>query len=248
VTTSEPDYGFWRDVDLRTPLPRRGLIDSIFLHAALLGLLYAVSIWPQSSVHLANPLSPRTLIGYAISQYLPELHGAPTHPRARGKQDPVLAKQEILSLPKSPDNPRQTIVASPKIKLQQDLALPNIVTSQAAAPLQPLAASERDPAKLYLPRFMPEVIGPAADSTSLHARSKLPTFEPQIVEPAPEVAQANPRSSLPALRWWNRRPISAISIAKLPQSLPTSPRTSPSQSQKPRACRMRSTSPPRSSR
>ncbi len=167
MTTSEPDHGFWRDIDLRTPLPRRGLLDSVFLHAALLGLLYAVSIWPQSSVHLADPLSRRMLNGYTISPYLPELHGAPTHPRDHGKQDPVLAKQEIVSLPETPDNLRQTIVAPPKIKLKQDVDLPNIVSYEAAAPAQPLAASERNSASLHLPKFIPEVIGPAVDSSAL---------------------------------------------------------------------------------
>lgn len=169
VTTSEPDHGFWRDIDLRTPLPRRGLFDSVFLHAALLGLLYAVSIWPQSSAHLADPFSLRMLSGYTISPYLPELHGAPTHSRVRGKQDPALAKQEIVSLPETPDNLRQTIVAPPKIKLKQDVDLPNIVSYESAAPVQPLAASERDSASLHLPKFIPEVIGPAVDSSSLRS-------------------------------------------------------------------------------
>jgi protein TonB len=200
VTTSAPDHGFWHGVDLRTPFPRRGLLDSAFAHAALLGLLYAISIWPQSSIHLADPLSRRTLHGYTISPYLPELHGAPTHPRASGKPDPVLAKQEILSLPETPDNLHQTIVAPPKIKLKQDVDLPNLVTYQTTIPVQPLAASERASAKLRLPNFMPEVIRPAVDSNSLRSRSKLPAFQPQVVEPAPEVAQANLRHALPAFQ------------------------------------------------
>ena len=200
VTTSAPDHGFWQGIDLRTPFPRRGFLDSVLAHAALLGLLYAVSIWPQSSVHLADPLARRTLRGYTISPYLPELHGAPTHPHARGKADPVLAKQEILSLPGTPDNLHQTIVAPPKIKLQQDVYLPNIVAYQTTVPVQPLAASERDSAKLRLPNFVPEVIRPAVDPSVLRSRSKLPAFEPRVVEPAPEVTQANLRHALPAFQ------------------------------------------------
>ena len=140
------------------------------------------------------------LRGYTISPYLPELHGAPTHPHASGRPDPVLAKQEILSLPETPDNLHQTIVAPPKIKLKQDVDLPNIVAYQTTVPVQPLAASERDSAKLRLPNFMPEVIRPAVDSNALRSRSKLPAFEPQVVEPAPEVAQANLRHALPAFQ------------------------------------------------
>jgi TonB family protein len=200
VTTSAPDHAFWYGIDLRTPFPRRGFLDSVFAHAALLGLLYAISIWPQSTIHLADPLSRRMLRGYTISPYLPELRGAPTHPHAGGKPDPVLAKQEILSLPETPDNLHQTIVAPPKIKLKQDVDLPNIVAYQTTVPVQPLAASERDSAKLRLPNFMPEVIRPAVDSNALRSRSKLPAFEPQVVEPAPEVVQANLRHSLPAFQ------------------------------------------------
>jgi protein TonB len=200
LTTSAPDHRFWRDIDLRTPLPRRGLFDSAFAHAALLGLLYAVSIWPESTAHLADPLSRPTLNGYTLSEYLPELHGARTHSRPSGIHDPVLARQEITSLPENPDNLRQTIITPPKLKIGRDIALPNIVAYQPAAPVQPLAASLRDSARLRLPGFIPEVIGPAADTSSLRSHSQLPAFEPRIVEPAPDVSQTNPRLALPAFQ------------------------------------------------
>jgi TonB family protein len=200
VTTSVPDHEFWHGIDLRTPLPRRGLLDSVFAHAALLGLLYVVSIWPDSSAHLADPFSHRALDGYTLSQYLPELHGAPTHLKTNGKYDPVPAKQEIISLPETPDNLRQTISTPPKLKLQRDVDIPNIVAYEPATPVQPLAASERDSISLRLPRFVPEVIGPAADTGSLRSNKKLPNFEPQIIGPAPDLAQTNPRLVLPAFR------------------------------------------------
>jgi TonB family protein len=200
VTTSEPDHCFWRDVDLRTPFPLRGLLDSAFAHAALLGLLYAVSIWPQSTAHLAETLSQRALNRYTLSKYLPELHGTPTHPRSNGKLAPVLAKQEILSLPETPDNLRQTIVSPPKIILKRDIDLPNIVANEPAPPLQPLAASQNNATGLHLPRFMPEVVGPTADTSLLRSSTKLPAFEPRITEPAPDVASAKPRLALPAFQ------------------------------------------------
>jgi TonB family protein len=195
ATTSAPDHGFWRDVDVYTPFPRRGLFDSVLAHAALFGLLCAVSMWPKSAARFVSPLSRRALNGYVISEYLPELHGTQTRPRSRGKHDPVLAKQEILSLPQTPDNLRQTIVVPPKLKLTHDVNLPNIVAYQPAAPVQPLAASTH----LRLPAFMPEVVRPAAETGSLRSRSKLPAFQPNIVEPAPNVlAQANPRLAMPS--------------------------------------------------
>lgn len=195
ATTSTPDHGFWQNVNVPTPFPRQGLFDSVLAHAALFGLLCAVSMWPKSAVRLVSPLSQRALSGYAISEYLPELHGTQTRPRSRGKHDPVLAKQEILSLPQTPDNLRQTIVVPPKLKLTHDFNLPNIVAYQPAAPVQPLAAS----ASLRLPAFMPEVIRPVAETGSLRSRPKLLKFQPNIVEPAPDViAQANPRIAMPS--------------------------------------------------
>jgi len=199
VTSSAPDPGFWRDVDIRTPFPRRGLADSVGAHAALLGLLYAVSIWPVASVHLDRPLSRRAQENFTISQYLPELHGAPSHSQARGKHDPVLAKQEILSLPKNPDNFHQTIVSPPKIKLQKDVNLPNIVAYQAVLPVQPLGVSTREQASLRLPALMPAAIAPTADTSSLATRSRLPQLQPQVAQAAPVATEDHPRLLLPAL-------------------------------------------------
>lgn len=197
VTTSAPDHGFWRNIDVRTPFPRRGLFDSVLAHTLLLGLLYAISMWPNPAAHLVSPLSRRTLNGYTVSEYLPELHGAQTRSRPSGKHDPVLAKQEILSLPQTPDNLRQTIIVPPKLKLAHDVDLPNVVAYQPAAPLQPLAAS----ASPRLPAFMPDVVRPAAETGSLRSRSRLPAFEPNVVEPSPNVvAQANPRLTIPSLQ------------------------------------------------
>lgn len=197
VITSAPDHRFWHGVDICTPFPGRGLLDSVFAHAALLGLLYAVSFWPQCTSRLSDPLSSRALTGYTLSEYLPELHSAPTHARPGGKADPVSAKQQILSLPEPPDNFRQTIVTPPPLRLQRDIDLPNVVAYQPPLPVQPLAASQRDSIGLRFPRFVPDVVGPAADASSQHPRSKLPTFEVHVVEPAPDVAQASPRLALP---------------------------------------------------
>ena len=198
-TTSAPDNTFWHDIDLETPFPRRGLRDSVAAHAALLGLLYAISIWPNTTVHLADSRTYRTLSGYNISEYLPELHSAPTHQSAAGKADPVLARQEIRSLPDAPDNLRQTIVTPTDMKLQHDIALPNLV-AYAPVPAAPAMEAASQKPKLQLPAMLPQVVAPAAETGSLHSRSRLPSMMPQVVEPTPEVAQVNPRLALPAFQ------------------------------------------------
>jgi TonB family protein len=180
------------------------MLDSVMAHAALLGLLYAVSIWPEPGAHLADPFTRRAMDAYSLSQFLPELHGAPIRRRAQtsshGKPEPALARQEILSLPENPESLRQTVVAPPRVRLEHDLELPNIVAYEPAIPVQPIAASERDAAKLRLPEFMPEVIAPAADTSGLRSRMRLPEFEPRVIGPAPDVANANSRRTLPAFQ------------------------------------------------
>lgn len=179
-TSSAPDTGFWRNIDLQEPFPRRGLRDSVFVHAALLGLLYAVSIWPQAPVHLADSRSYRTLSGYRLSPYLPELHGAPTHRIHGGKAEPVRARQEIRSLPDEPDNLRQTIVTPPRLKLQHDVELPNLV-AYAPAP--------------QAPSLMPQVVKAAPQIVQMKPRRALPNSQPSAVQPAPEADSIRPGSA-----------------------------------------------------
>jgi TonB family protein len=198
-TSSVPDHEFWRDIDLETPLPRRGLFDSVLAHAALLGLLYAVSIWPNSLVHLTESRSFRTLSGYNLSEYLPELHGKPTRHRQTGKADPVQAMQEIRSLPNAPDNLRQTIVTPPNLKLKNDVALPNLV-AYGPIPAAPALEAASQTVKLRLPAMLPEVMAPAVETGSLRSRSKVPSLMPWVVEPSPEIAQTNPRLALPSFQ------------------------------------------------
>lgn len=114
--------------------------------------------------------------------------------------DPEPARQEIRSLPQAPDNLHQTIVAPPRVRLQQDVSLPNIVAYQPAAPIQPLAASERPIAKLRMPDLRPSVTGPVADTSALHPRSRIPALNSRVVEPAPDLAQLSARIVVPSLQ------------------------------------------------
>lgn len=219
--------GFWRDIDLQSPIPWRGLMDSAFVHAALLGLLYAVSIWPQAGVHLADSHSYRAIDGYQLSPYLPELHGAPTHRKHGGRADPVPARQEIRSLPDEPDNQHQTIVTPPTIKLRRDVELPNMVGYK-----QPTLASSSVSAILQLPVRLPEMAprapvivqskpgrahlssqsqsapeagslsrGSAPNLAQLLPQAANPALPvPQVVQRAPEIVQSKPQRALPSVQ------------------------------------------------
>jgi TonB family protein len=188
-------------------------MDSALLHAALLGLVYALTIWPQARVHLADSSSYRTLDGYRLSLYLPELHGAPTHRRHGGKADPVPARQEIRSLPDAPDNLRQTIVTPPKLKLQHDVELPNLVDYAPALPAPPPAVIVRAPEIVQskprrVPNVQPSALQPAPEAGSI-SRSAAPDFGqllPPVRKPAlplpaaPSIVQSKPRRALPGVQ------------------------------------------------
>ena len=229
--TATPQFRSWTDdggawspprelqlaIPWSEPWPWRGLTDSVFAHAALLGLLYAVSIWPQAGVHLADSRSFRGLHDYQISQYLPELHGAPTHRHHGGKADPVLARQPIQSLPDAPDNLHQTIVTPRGPRLRHDVDLPNLVAYNAtydtafqpplsAQPLQAIARST----PLQLTGLQPGVEARAPEIVQLKPRRALPSVRPGEAQPAPDagsirrgsasgLAQLLPPAANPAL-------------------------------------------------
>jgi TonB family protein len=215
-----PDRCFWRNVDLRAPFPWRGLSDSVFVHAALLGLLYAASIWPAARVHLADSHSYRAIHGFQLSPYLPELHGAPTHRKQGGKADPVAARQEIRSVPDAPDNPRQTIVTPPKLKLQREVELPNLVAYKPP-PAPPLDASSRA-AILQLPATLPQMAERAPEIVQLKLQRAQPNTQPSVTAPqagavsrVPDLAQLLPPVANPSL------PLRAAEIVQ-PQRAPSS--------------------------
>ncbi|MGC2209600.1 MAG: TonB family protein [Candidatus Korobacteraceae bacterium] len=176
------------------PFPWRGVTDSVFAHAALLALLYAFSIWPQAGVHLDESRSYHALHAYPLSQYLPELHGAPTHRRQEGKADPLPARQPIQLLPDAPDNLQQTIVTPRGPTLRRDVELPNLVAFQPPLSAQPLQAIARSTA-LQLTGLQPGLPARAPEIVQLKPRRALPAVRPGESQPAPEPAsirQASP--------------------------------------------------------
>jgi periplasmic protein TonB len=198
-----PKVCYWPNLDWRTEFPWRGLKRSAYVHAALLGLMIAASIWPQAQFHLAS-----RAYRYQLSLYLPEMHGARTHRKVGGKADPVLARQEIRSVPDAPDNARQTIVTPPDLKLRRDVALPNLVGYKAsgpAPPAPPLDVRART-LILQLPAMLPELAKRVADIVQPKPQRAPSSGEPSALPApnlsrggAPRVAELLPPAANPAL-------------------------------------------------
>src|ERR1035438_4629384 len=132
------DGGFdlWQDVFVQQKLPWGRFLQSALLHTAAVALLWTISLsWIRQQKILDRAAFDRSsLVTYTPEEYLPPLDtGVPEAPKPQ-KGDPAYARQPILSVPREADNRSQTIVVPPDLKLDRDVALPNIVAMGAIVP------------------------------------------------------------------------------------------------------------------
>jgi len=128
------EFEMWHDVFVQQELPWRRFLQSVLLHTAAAVLIWVASYsWLKQQKILNSVFDRSSLVTYTPQEYLPPLDtGATEAPKAKG--EPAYAKQPILSVPKEADNRSQTIVTPPDLKLNRDVALPNIVATGAVAP------------------------------------------------------------------------------------------------------------------
>jgi TonB family protein len=138
---------FWPDVFVKRGLPWRRFLDSVACHfaacALLIGLTRFFALQPQA---VLRPTFDHTqVVYYQAAEYLPPLDTRSAHATQHRKADPEFSPQPIISVPAEADNPSQTIVTPPAVRLKHDVALPNIVAwsdkeqkPQLAIPAAPL--------------------------------------------------------------------------------------------------------------
>ncbi len=176
-----------------------GIAESYGGHIAFVALVYFVSIsFFQKPVQLQSPFQNTEISYYPVSEYLPPINtGQKGMAKARTGQ-PKLAKQEILSVPPNPDNRQQTIVTPPQVKLNKNVALPNIVAWTAVPSTQPIAASSQAVSQLKIPQFQQQVVEPTADLSGLKPKLLVPPeLRPTVVEPRADVSQLKAAAKLP---------------------------------------------------
>jgi TonB family protein len=189
-TRVRPGY-FWSDVFVNTRAPWTRLRQSYVVHAFALTLLYACTYWGLFSPHRVpthNPFDHTTLTYYHVSEYLPPLNvekpqAAPAKVTKKG--DPEYAKQEIISVRPNADNTRQTIVSPFEVKLEREVALPNIVAN-AHLPAPPASAITRTAAQVKLDALAPKPVAPAPSITR-QAAPKLADLAPSPTVAAPSI-------------------------------------------------------------
>jgi hypothetical protein len=185
ATTAAP-VPVGKDYFIRTGIAPASFAESYASHIAFVIVVYLVCTLPffNRSPQLRSPFENTKLEYYPVSEYLPPINTAQKAAMKSRKGAPKLAKQEILSVPPNSDNTHQTIITPPKVKLNHDVALPNIVAWTPIPSAQPVAASARSVSQLKVPQFDPQVVGPAADVSQLKEKLQLPTLpQPSVVEP-----------------------------------------------------------------
>jgi len=186
---------FWPDVFVRTGIPWGKLLLSTFYHVLCVAAVLAWSNFvPQRTRMLEQtPFQRSDVVTYSASDYLPPLDTGGSKASITRKGDPALSAQPIISVPPEADNRRQTIVVAPRIKLDRELALPNIIeVSRAPLPAPPIAI-----ANAKLPALPTPVVAPPPDITP-SAHRRIPQLPQTPVAPTPEIAGTLTARAAPA--------------------------------------------------
>jgi len=187
---------FWPDVFVPSRLPWTRFLQSGLGHVVVIAALWGwAQLWPQRPRIMDRPVFHSSdVIYYQAAEYLAPLNTGGAQVRVAKKGEPEYAAQPILSVPPEADNRTQTIVAPPKLKLERDVPLPNIVAWARAT--IPTAAMASSPSDLKLPTLPTSVVAPAPE-----IRSELkptPALAESVVAPAPELDAAISRRAVHA--------------------------------------------------
>src|SRR5580698_1190546 len=187
---------FWDDVFVASPLPWRQFAESGVAHAVVIAILWGTSVlWPQGTrVVVAAVFHSSDVVYYSAPEYLQPLNTGSAKVRLPQRADPAFAPQPIISVPPEPDNRRQTIVTPPKIKLDHDVPLPNVVAWGPAQPSVPMAATSKA-TELRLPTLPTSVVAPSPEMNSARSNRDVRMPEPAVVEPPPSLETASIRKA-----------------------------------------------------
>ena len=185
---------FWSDVFVKRGLPWLGFLQSVVCHLQVFVLFVMVSrlaaLWPQTAPRLRFDHSQ--VVYYTPAEYLPALDTRKTDAAPRGRGDPELSRQPVISVPREAKNRSQTIVVPPQVRLKHDVAMPNIVAwpdiaekPRLAVPDVPLVLAA-DVARMA-PRMWDTVVAPPPDANQLAQRREQVSLQSPVVAPPPDL-------------------------------------------------------------
>lgn len=184
---------FWHDVFVDRRLPWLGFLQSVGCHllalAALLMASRILALQPHAAVQLTH--AHADVIYYTPSEYLPPLDTRVSEPKPTRNADPEYSAQPIISVPPEANNRQQTIVAPPKVKLDRDLAIPNMVAlvermANAPLPIAPPPVIRASEITRPAPQMESAVIAPPPDLQGT-SRSAPQTPQAAVIAPPPMV-------------------------------------------------------------
>jgi TonB family protein len=180
---------FWPDVFVASALPWGRFLESALSHVALAATIWAVAaFWPRHPQTVESPrFRSSDVIYYAAAEYLRPLDTGRPHAQRARRGEPELAPQAIISVPPQADNPTQSIVAPPNLKLNHDVALPNVVAWPKTPLAVPIAVTEHSLANEKAPDLTVSAVAPPPEVKLASSRRQLQAPEPAVVEPAPLV-------------------------------------------------------------
>lgn len=191
----------WPDVFVVRPLPWRGFLGSVVCHAgALAAILALIPLLSRPPILTEQAVFKKSdVLYYTPAEYLPPLDTGSTQISAPKAQagDPEFSPQEVISVPPEADNRTQTIVTAPNVKLDRDVALPNIVkwSNTDADVAMPLTATARTAADLNMPSLTAPVVAPAPDMSTADVH-RAPEMRQDVVAPAPDLSVQSSRHGL----------------------------------------------------
>ncbi len=191
---SRPDV-FWPDVFVTRRMPWIQFLQSGLGHIVVIAALWGWSqLWPQRPQIVERPVFHSSdVVYFDATEYLAPLDTGSAHTQLPQKGQPEHAPQPIVSVPPEADNRTQTIVTPPKLKLDHDVPLPNVVAMGRPQPTIPTAAMAGAPSDLKLPVLPTSVVAPAPEVQDALSRRDVNAPQAAIVEPPVEVADAGSR-------------------------------------------------------
>ena len=189
---------FWPDVFVTRPLPWARFLQSAVYHvvafALLIGFTRFFGLQPRVVVQPAFDHSE--VIYYQASEYLPPLDTRNEQPDQPQKADPEFSRQAIISVPPEADNRSQTIVTAPNVKLNHDVALPNIVAwsdkrEQPKLAIPPVPLTPAAEISRIAPQIESSVVTPPPDAANLRNPRNSPNLQNSLVAPPPDVRSSS---------------------------------------------------------
>jgi TonB family protein len=186
---SPAEADFWPDVFVCSGLPWLRFLQSGMYHVLVILLIWAGSrfLALQPRAVSLTPITHAEVVYYTPAEYLPPIDTRPRHTASAKRADPEVSAQPIISVPREADNRKQTVVAPPKVKLREDVALPNVVSwrEKTQVPIAPAPAVMASEISRLAPRVEQSVIAPPPDVRDKARDVKGPPMA--VIAPPPSV-------------------------------------------------------------